>query len=134
QVLLISHEATRTGAPLCLLRLAQELVQNRDLSCWIVLDRGGELAGAFARVAPPGSGQDPVQQGPSRGQAPARVAPLLPAYAATGLPRSSANTPAPASRSATPHLWELTMLPARPTAFPSWPGCTNYPRQSTATV
>ncbi len=52
KVLLISHSATRTGAPLCFLRLAEELTQIPGVECWIFLLKGGELADAFARVAP----------------------------------------------------------------------------------
>jgi len=52
QVLLISHSATRTGAPLCFLRLAEELSRFSGVECWIFLLNGGELADEFARVAP----------------------------------------------------------------------------------
>ena len=52
KVLLVSHDASRTGAPLCLLKLAERLTRLPDVECWIVLKRGGELADAFARVAP----------------------------------------------------------------------------------
>jgi glycosyltransferase involved in cell wall biosynthesis len=52
KVLLVSHEASRTGAPLCLLKLAERLTRLPDVECWVVLKRGGELADAFARLAP----------------------------------------------------------------------------------
>ena len=52
KVLLVSHNASRTGAPLCLLKLAKRLTRLPDVECWIVLKRGGELADAFARLAP----------------------------------------------------------------------------------
>ena len=52
KVLLISHEASRTGAPVCFLRLAEELTKIPGVECWIFLLKGGELADAFARVAP----------------------------------------------------------------------------------
>ena len=39
-------------APLCLLRLAEELSKLADVEFWIVLTHGGELADAFARIAP----------------------------------------------------------------------------------
>ena len=52
KVLLVSHSACRTGAPLCLLRLAEELSRLPDVACWVVLQQGGELADAFARFAP----------------------------------------------------------------------------------
>ena len=51
-MLLISHAASRTGAPLCFLRLAEELTQFPGVECWIFLLNGGELDDAFARVAP----------------------------------------------------------------------------------
>jgi glycosyltransferase involved in cell wall biosynthesis len=52
KLLLVSHSACRTGAPLCLLRLAEELSRLPDFECWIVLLQGGELEDSFARVAP----------------------------------------------------------------------------------
>ncbi len=52
KVLLVSHNASRTGAPLSLLELAERLTRSPDVECWIVLKRGGELADAFARLAP----------------------------------------------------------------------------------
>ncbi|WP_165220207.1 glycosyltransferase [Aquisphaera insulae] len=52
KVLLVSHEATRTGAPLCLLELAEKLSKMPDVECRVVLKQGGELADAFARIAP----------------------------------------------------------------------------------
>ena len=52
KVLLVSHSAGRTGAPLCFLKLAERLTRLPDVECWIVLREGGELADAFARLAP----------------------------------------------------------------------------------
>ena len=52
KVLLVSHDASRTGAPLVLVKLAERLSRLPDVECWIVLKRGGELADAFARLAP----------------------------------------------------------------------------------
>ncbi len=52
KVLLVSHSACRTGAPLCLLKLAERLTQLPDVDCRIILKKGGELADAFARLAP----------------------------------------------------------------------------------
>jgi hypothetical protein len=52
KILLVSHSACRTGAPLCLLRLAEELRKLPDVECFVVLAQGGELADSFARLAP----------------------------------------------------------------------------------
>ena len=52
RVLLVSHSACRTGAPLCLLKVAEQLSRIPDLDCWIVLQKGGELADSFAKIAP----------------------------------------------------------------------------------
>lgn len=52
KVLLVSHSACRTGAPLCFLKLAERLTRLPDVECWIVLRKGGELADAFTRLAP----------------------------------------------------------------------------------
>ena len=51
-VLLVAHSACRTGAPLCFLRFAEELSKIPDFDCWIVLQKGGELADSFAQFAP----------------------------------------------------------------------------------
>jgi len=85
KVLLVSHEASRTGAPLCLLRLAERLAQISDLECWIVLDRGGELEGEFEKVAPVLSVDLLVNQGISREQAPDRIVALFREYARSGV-------------------------------------------------
>ena len=52
KILLVSHSACRTGAPLCLLRLAEELSRDPDVECWAVLRIGGEIRPRFERVAP----------------------------------------------------------------------------------
>lgn len=52
KILLVSHSACRTGAPLCLLRLAEELSKIPDVECWVVLRTGGDLVPEFARLAP----------------------------------------------------------------------------------
>ncbi|WP_165073527.1 glycosyltransferase [Paludisphaera rhizosphaerae] len=52
KILLVSHSACRTGAPLCLLRLCEELSKLPDFECWMVLKTGGELEDEFAKVAP----------------------------------------------------------------------------------
>jgi glycosyltransferase involved in cell wall biosynthesis len=84
-VLLVSDEASRSGAPLCLLRLAEELAQVDDLECWIILDRGGELAGAFEKVAPVLSVDLLVNQGITREQAQDRIVALFREYAGAGV-------------------------------------------------
>ncbi|MGA2700835.1 MAG: glycosyltransferase [Isosphaeraceae bacterium] len=85
KVLLVLHEASRTGAPLCMLRLAEQLAQNGDLDCWIVLDRGGELVDEFARVAPTVSVDLLSHQGIAREQAPDLIAALFREYADSGV-------------------------------------------------
>ena len=52
KILLVSHASCRTGAPLCLLRLSEELSKIPDVECWTVLKNGGELSSQFARHAP----------------------------------------------------------------------------------
>lgn len=52
KILLVSHSACRTGAPLCLLRLAEELSKVPGVECWVVLRTGGDLAPEFALRAP----------------------------------------------------------------------------------
>lgn len=52
KILLVSHSAGRTGAPLCLLRLVEELSRNPDVECWVILRIGGALRPRFERLAP----------------------------------------------------------------------------------
>ncbi len=52
KVLFISHDASRTGAPLLLLRLLRWLKAQSDISFEILLCQGGELENAFAAIAP----------------------------------------------------------------------------------
>jgi glycosyltransferase involved in cell wall biosynthesis len=52
RVLFISHEATRTGAPILLLHLVKWLKANSDLSFEIVLRDGGVLEPDFSAIAP----------------------------------------------------------------------------------
>jgi len=51
-VILVSHEATRSGGPLVLLRLARHLQLTADIDCRVVLLADGPLQKDFARVAP----------------------------------------------------------------------------------
>jgi glycosyltransferase involved in cell wall biosynthesis len=52
RVLFVSHEASRTGAPIVLLRFLRWLRANTSIDFEVVLRRGGELAGEFADLAP----------------------------------------------------------------------------------
>ncbi|MFI5460038.1 MAG: glycosyltransferase [Isosphaerales bacterium] len=81
KVLLVSHEATRTGAPLCVLRLAEQLARNPDFECWIILERGGELEDEFERVAPVVSLDLLANQGIAREEAPDLILALYREYA-----------------------------------------------------
>jgi LmbE family N-acetylglucosaminyl deacetylase/glycosyltransferase involved in cell wall biosynthesis/GT2 family glycosyltransferase len=47
EILFVSHEATRTGAPIFLLTLIERLMKELDISVSILLVRGGELERAF---------------------------------------------------------------------------------------
>jgi len=52
-IVFISHEASRTGAPILLLRLAKKLIQNeKDVSLSFLLINGGDMVGEFSAVAP----------------------------------------------------------------------------------
>lgn len=51
-ILFISHDASRTGAPIVLYNFLKWLKQNTDLGFYILLVRGGELAASFSELAP----------------------------------------------------------------------------------
>lgn len=51
-ILFISHEATRTGAPIFLLDLIRSLSRQLDVECLIVLRSGGELEQEFRSLGP----------------------------------------------------------------------------------
>lgn len=51
-VILVGHEATRSGAPMILLRLARHLQSTVGVSCRVVLLADGPLRSDFAAVAP----------------------------------------------------------------------------------
>ena len=85
KVLLVSHSACRTGAPLLLIRVAEELSRLPDVECWIVLKQGGELADAFARVAPTLECEKLVAQGVDRDQLPRLVASSFHEYSSRGM-------------------------------------------------
>jgi len=52
QILFISHDASRTGAPIALLRFLRLFKQNTNIPFQILLKRGGELACEFSKLAP----------------------------------------------------------------------------------
>lgn len=84
-VLLISHSACKTGAPLCLLRLAKELTAFPELECWIILKRGGDLRPEFERVAPTLEAGQLLEEGLSELDVPELVAALFRDYASRGI-------------------------------------------------
>lgn len=51
-ILFISHDATRTGAPIVLIHLLRWLKINTDIEFEILLKRGGELLEEFERINP----------------------------------------------------------------------------------
>ncbi len=51
-MLFVSHEATRTGAPVLLLQFLRWLRANASVDFEVVLRRGGELSAEFAALAP----------------------------------------------------------------------------------
>jgi glycosyltransferase involved in cell wall biosynthesis len=51
-VLFISHEATRTGAPIALLHILRYFRAKSDRPCAVLLPGGGELVSAFEEIAP----------------------------------------------------------------------------------
>ena len=51
-MLFVSHEATRTGAPVLLLHFLRWLRTNTSIDFEVVLRRGGELSAEFADLAP----------------------------------------------------------------------------------
>ena len=52
EILFISHEASRTGAPIILLNFLRWFKQNTDIPFRIILRTGGELESEFAQLAP----------------------------------------------------------------------------------
>ncbi|HLF33156.1 MAG TPA: glycosyltransferase family 4 protein [Cyclobacteriaceae bacterium] len=51
-ILFICHESSRTGAPISLLTLMEWLIREKNLSCRVIINKGGELSGSFSRMAP----------------------------------------------------------------------------------
>lgn len=58
-LLFVSHEASRTGAPILLLEVAQLLKQALGVRCMFLLRVGGDLEAEFAAVGPTRVLQDP---------------------------------------------------------------------------
>jgi glycosyltransferase involved in cell wall biosynthesis len=85
KILLISHSAGRTGAPLCLLRLVEELGRMPDVECFVVLIHGGELADSFARLAPTLEVERWVARGMSRQNVPRVIASAFHDFASGGV-------------------------------------------------
>lgn len=52
EILFISHDASRTGAPILLLQFLRWFKQNTDIPFRIILRNGGELESEFAELAP----------------------------------------------------------------------------------
>ena len=52
QILFISHDASRTGAPILLLNFLRWFKQNTDIPFRIILAKTGELEPYFKELAP----------------------------------------------------------------------------------
>lgn len=50
-VMLVSHEATRTGAPLIILQIAQELFEKYNYNVHVILIKGGEIKKDFIKTS-----------------------------------------------------------------------------------
>ena len=85
KILLVSHSASRTGAPLCLLRVAEELSKLPDVECFVLLMKGGELENSFARLAPTLQVEWLVAQGVKRHDVPRRIASAFHEFASRGV-------------------------------------------------
>ncbi len=85
KVLLVSHCAWRTGAPLCLLRVAEELSKTPGIECFVVLLTGGELADSFARFAPTLEVEWLVAQGFKRHDVPRLIASAFHDFSSRGV-------------------------------------------------
>lgn len=51
RVLIVSHEATRTGAPMIILNILKHISQTCDVSCETILHSGGHLATEFQKYS-----------------------------------------------------------------------------------
>jgi LmbE family N-acetylglucosaminyl deacetylase/glycosyltransferase involved in cell wall biosynthesis/GT2 family glycosyltransferase len=52
EILFVSHEASRTGAPIFLLKMIRHLTRDLDVGCTILLVSGGELERDFRALGP----------------------------------------------------------------------------------
>ncbi len=84
KVLLTSHDASRTGAPLALLGLLTELRKRPDFECWVLLDSGGPLAPEFISLAPTLNLGELMYRCASRQVALETIAALFKSFAARG--------------------------------------------------
>ncbi len=85
KVLLVAHSAGRTGAPLCLLRVAEELSKTPGIECFVALVKGGELADSFARFAPTLEVEWLVAQGIKRHAVPRLMASAFHEFSSRGV-------------------------------------------------
>jgi glycosyltransferase involved in cell wall biosynthesis len=81
KLLLVSHAASRTGAPLILIRLLEELTNVRGIECRVLIHDDGELTQEFARLAPTLRIDDAVEPGSGRRAAVDHIARLYRRYA-----------------------------------------------------
>ncbi|MFM7739578.1 MAG: hypothetical protein ACKO9H_09255, partial [Planctomycetota bacterium] len=51
RVLFVSHEATRTGAPMIILNILKHFSQTCDVQCETILHNGGHLVGDFKKFS-----------------------------------------------------------------------------------
>jgi glycosyltransferase involved in cell wall biosynthesis len=85
KVLLVSHAANRTGAPLILLELARELRSVEGIECWILVHEEGELLEEFSKAAPTLLLREAVRGGEAPDDAISRVARWFRGYAPRGV-------------------------------------------------
>ncbi|QEH34267.1 Capsular glucan synthase [Aquisphaera giovannonii] len=85
KVLIVSHNGSRTGAPLCLLELAERLGRSPDFECWVVLRQGGELADDFARAAPTLDAEAMAGEGRDASEMPGLIARRFREFASRGV-------------------------------------------------
>jgi glycosyltransferase involved in cell wall biosynthesis len=74
RVLFVVHCTNRTGAPICTLRLLEQLVHRPDLDCRVLVNDDGELTPSFAKLWPTLQLDDVCHTGIGRAQAIAQVA------------------------------------------------------------
>jgi hypothetical protein len=84
-ILLTSHNASRTGAPLALLSLLGELTGRSEFECWVLLNTGGPLEADFARHAPTLNLGALIRRGAARQATLDLIASLFQRYVARGV-------------------------------------------------